>query len=78
MGDPRQTSGEFQAVLLNVLNDVKTDGRENRQKLETVLIRLAEGDGRMERIELQGKTSREHLADIKIQLTNFDTRLTAL
>jgi hypothetical protein len=61
-------SGEFQAVLISLVQELKVDSREHRQKLETVLVRLAEGDGRMGRIELQGDATRDRLGAIESRL----------
>jgi hypothetical protein len=76
---PQQGSGEFQAVLLSLVTELKTDSREHRATLQTVLIRLTEGDGRMERIELQGEATRDRLSAIEsriavVEHTGDDTR----
>lgn len=62
------SSGEFQTVLLGLVAELKVDGREHRQKIETVLVRLAEGDGRMDSIVLQGEATRDRLAAIESRL----------
>jgi hypothetical protein len=76
---PQQGSGEFQAVMLSLVNELKADSREHRLKLETMLVRLTAGDGRMERIELQGDATRDRLSAIEsriavVEKTGDDTR----
>jgi chromosome segregation ATPase len=69
---PTTTSGEFQAVIIALVGDLKVDSREHRQKLEDILVRLAEGNGRMDRIETQGVANRDRLTAIESRIATVE------